>query len=266
MASIAKPSARTASASQGSNLGSSIASAVSQRVKFYAQDGATRGSHTRRSWGHLVGRQRLTETKWTSSTVICDWGYSTFFLLSARRLDASENENAVREKIHDDRPAQRAVEPCGILPTKGAQERTCAPAVARPPRLPAGVRSARGPSSCSRRWLRDRAPRCPTLSDAASEETAATISGTVADDHDRALAGVTVEVIGPPRIAAVTDERGAYALELRARLDDGGFWAVRASRQGCRFSPPVAELTGLAHKTVVDFAGSGKSCVGDDAP
>jgi CxxC motif-containing protein (DUF1111 family) len=90
-----------------------------------------------------------------------------------------------------------------------------------------------------------------------------TISGTVADSRDRALAGVTVEIIGRPRIASVTDERGAYTLEVRARLDAGGFWALRPSRSGCQFSPPVDELTSLSRNTVADFTGRGSHCLGE---
>ncbi|HEY4015933.1 MAG TPA: di-heme oxidoredictase family protein [Polyangiaceae bacterium] len=90
-----------------------------------------------------------------------------------------------------------------------------------------------------------------------------TISGTVADNRDRALAGVTVEVVGAPGIATVTDMLGNYELKLKARLDDRGFWAVQPSRQGCRFTPSVDELNTLAQKTVADFTGSGRNCVGD---
>jgi CxxC motif-containing protein (DUF1111 family) len=103
----------------------------------------------------------------------------------------------------------------------------------------------------------------PAVGSAASEEIAVTIAGTVADKGDRALAGVTVEIDGWPHITAVTDEAGAYSLELRTRVDQAGFWAVRPSHAGCQFSPPADELTSLAHKNVADFTGLGSHCVGE---
>ncbi len=83
-----------------------------------------------------------------------------------------------------------------------------------------------------------------------------TISGRVVQQDGTAVSGVTVDLAGSSQAQQITDSSGQYAF---GGLNAGSF-SVRASKEGCSFSPDVVNLNSLTSNRTQDFVASGAGC------
>jgi CxxC motif-containing protein (DUF1111 family) len=97
---------------------------------------------------------------------------------------------------------------------------------------------------------------------AASAAILLKISGAIVDPQYRALVGVAVRADGPTQAIVTTGANGVYSITAGDSAAAGGPWSVRASMIGCTFAPSVVMLNRLTPDTIVNFMGSGESCIG----
>jgi hypothetical protein len=89
-----------------------------------------------------------------------------------------------------------------------------------------------------------------------------TVQGVVRDPSGRNVAGVTVTLSGKVWRTLTTDANGRYAF---TGLSSGSY-SLRASRNGCTFSPDNVNLNNLQKSVEQQFEAFGAACQGTSAP
>ena len=92
--------------------------------------------------------------------------------------------------------------------------------------------------------------------------TRATVSGVITDSVGRPIPSVTVVLAGSQQATQTTGLTGTYSFPINVPTSV----SVMPSRSGCTFTPSVANLNNLTSSRVVNFTGTGSSCVGVAQP